>query len=223
MDSSFHVRRRQGSLSSDCINQFAEMPVAAISDAMSGMASIESRLRPYHASGKLCGPAITVRCRPGDNIMVHMAIHMAVQGDIIVVDAEGETTVAIVGGRMIEHCVARKIGGLIVFGAIRDSEWIGGQNFPVYACGVSHRKPTKHGPGQINAPVSLGSILVGPGDLIVGDHDGLICVPYRDAAALYARVAEIWKQERAPLAAQRGYNVATQREYLASLGCQFEE
>ena len=177
-------RRRQ--VSAQLVHAFKGLPVANISDCMARMSSAGPRLRPMHKSGYLAGPALTVRCRPGDNLMIHKALTMAQAGDVIVVDAGGDLTNALFGEIMMATAVKIGVAGVVLNGAVRDSEEIGQGSFPLYAAGVTHRGPYKDGPGEINVPISIDGMVIHAGDLVVGDADGLLCVPFDDAEALLA-------------------------------------
>lgn len=166
------------------VEAFRALPVANVSDCMSRMTAGGASLRPYHAKGVLAGPAFTVKTRPGDNLMIHKALHMAKPGDVIVVDAGGDVTNALIGELMVATAVKNGIAGFVMNGAIRDVDAIGAGSFPVYAAGVTHRGPYKDGPGSINVPISLNGMVINPGDLILGDADGLLCVPIDEAQAL---------------------------------------
>ena len=166
------------------VEVFRALPVANVSDCMSRMTAGGASLRPYHAKGVLAGPAFTVKTRPGDNLMIHKALHMAKPGDVIVVDAGGDVTNALIGELMVATAVKNGIAGFVMNGAIRDVDAIGAGTFPVYAAGVTHRGPYKDGPGSINVPISLNGMVINPGDLILGDADGLLCVPIDEAQAL---------------------------------------
>lgn len=164
------------------------IPVAAIGDAMSRNVGTVG-LRQYHArlDAVLCGPAVTVRVRPGDNLMIHKALMMVQPGDVLVIDGGGDVSQALVGGLMRTTCVARQLAGLVIDGAIRDlCEWAE-DGMPVFARGHTHRGPSKDGPGEINVPVSCAGLAVLPGDLIVGDADGVIAVPAAEAADVLRR------------------------------------
>lgn len=169
---------------SQIVEAFRALPVANVSDCMSRMTAGGASLRPYHAKGVLAGPAFTVKTRPGDNLMIHKALHMAKPGDVIVVDAGGDVTNALIGELMVATAVKNGIAGFVMNGAIRDVDAIGAGTFPVYAAGVTHRGPYKDGPGSINVPISLNGMVINPGDLILGDADGLLCVPIDEAQAL---------------------------------------
>jgi len=175
------ILQRARAVSAALIKSFAAIPVANISDVMQRLTAGGPSLRPMHAGGVLAGPAFTVKSRPGDNLFVHKAIAMAAPGDVIVVDAGGDMTNAIIGELMVRTASRKGIAGIVINGAIRDLDTISQGDFPVYAAGVTHRGPYKNGPGQINTAISLDGMVIEPGDLIVGDADGLLCVPYAEA------------------------------------------
>ena len=180
------ILRRQRAVSLDLARQFLDVPVANVSDCMSRMTAGGARLRPMHGGGRMAGPALTVKTRPGDNLMVHKALQLAVPGDVIVVDAGGDLTNAIIGEIMVGDAVLRQLGGIVVNGAIRDAGALRAGDFPVFAAGVTHRGPYKDGPGEINVPIAIDGMVIEPGDLVIGDDDGLLCVPYAEAANLLA-------------------------------------
>ncbi len=181
----FRIYELSQRVSPEWVEKFRDLPVANVSDCMWRMTAGGAALRPMHAGGVLAGPAFTVKTRPGDNLMVHKAIAMAQPGDVIVVDAGGEITNAIIGELMVATAKRKGLAGFIIHGAIRDSAELGSGNFPVYAMGVTHRGPYKDGPGEINVPVSFGGMVIQPGDLILGDADGCLCVPLSDVEAVY--------------------------------------
>lgn len=168
------------------IKALAAMATAHLSDNMNRLVGGGAALRPMHRGGKLCGPALTVKVAPGDNLMVHKAIDIAAPGDVIVVDAGGVLTCAIVGDIMSSLAQKRGVAGMVIYGAIRDAAEIRARRFPVYACGVTHRGPYKNGPGEINAPIALDGMVVHAGDIIVGDADGVVAVPLAHAAEVLA-------------------------------------
>ncbi len=117
--------------------------------------------------------------------MVHKALDIAEPGDIVVVDAGGDLTNAIIGELMVAHAAQRGLGGIVIYGAIRDSAELSAGSFPVFACGVTHRGPYKDGPGEVNVPISIGGMVINPGDLICGDADGLLSVPIDDVETVF--------------------------------------
>jgi len=174
----FHIHTQQRRVSAQTIEAFRGIPVANISDVMARMTAGGARLRPMHDGTAMAGVALTVRTRPGDNLLVHKALQMAQAGDVLVVDAGGDLTNAIVGELMVMQAQKRGVAGMVINGAVRDSAFMRQHNFPVFAAGVTHRGPYKDGPGEIHVAVSLDGMVIESGDLIVGDDDGLLCVPY---------------------------------------------
>jgi RraA family protein len=225
MPTGFQVLKRKRQVDAALAAKFRGIPVANISDSMNRLVAGGSRLRPLHSGGVLCGPAVTVKTRPGDNLMMHMAMNLAVEGDVLVVDGGGDLTNAITGERMLAYCVAKKFAGVVINGAVRDYGWIKAQTFPVYAAGITHRGPYKNGPGEINVPVAFDGMVIEPGDLVVGDEDGLVCVPFADAQEIEVKAAAKFKSESDTFASiGRGDNNAVgYRKKLLELGCTFEE
>ncbi|WP_027580222.1 RraA family protein [Bradyrhizobium sp. Ai1a-2] len=174
----FQICKRTRKIDADTVAKFRELPVANISDSMSRMTAGGAALRPVHKEGVLAGPAFTVKTRPGDNLMVHKAIDIAEPGDVIVVDGGGDLTNSLIGEMMAAQAERRGIAGIVIYGAIRDYDTLHAGTFPVYAAGVTHRGPYKDGPGEINVPIAIDGMVIAPGDLVVGDGDGIVCVPF---------------------------------------------
>ncbi len=184
----YRINPRVEGPSTDIVEAFRSIPVAAIGDSMSRNIGTVG-LRQYHGrlDTVLCGPALTVRVRPGDNLMIHKALMMVRPGDVLVIDGGGDVLQALVGGLIRTTCVAKKLGGLVVDGAVRDlCEWAE-EGMPIFARGHTHRGPSKDGPGEINIPVACAGLVVLPGDLIVGDADGVIAIPSAEAADILKR------------------------------------
>ncbi|MEK1947519.1 MAG: RraA family protein, partial [Ensifer adhaerens] len=180
----FRVKNSMKRIDASYVEAFRVLPVANVSDSMSRLVAGGDRLRPMHSGGVLAGPALTVKTCPGDNLMLHKAIDMAAPGDIIVVDAGGDTTNALMGELMLAHAVKRGVAGFVLNGAIRDAEAIRAQPLPLYALGVTHRGPYRTGPGEIGFQISIAGMVINPGDLMLGDIDGIVCVPKADAEAV---------------------------------------
>jgi RraA family protein len=194
------ILKRERQVPTHLVEAFKGLPVANISDCMARMTAGGPRLRPMHKSGYLAGPALTVKARPGDNLMIHKALTMAQPGDVIVVDAGGDLTNALFGEIMMAIAIKNGVVGVVLNGAVRDSEEIGEGHFPIYAAGVTHRGPYKDGPGEINVPIAMDGMLIRPGDLVLGDADGLLCVPYEDAETLLAATHKKMEQEKQMMA-----------------------
>lgn len=184
------------------IERLRNIAVALISDNMHrNRGSIG--LRPYHAPAPLAGTAVTVRTRVGDNLAVLRAYDFCRPGDVLVIDAGGEISNAVFGGIMALGGEYMGLAGMIVDGAIRDVAEIGARTFPVYARGVSHRGPYKDGPGEINVPVTVGGMVVRPGDIVVGDQDGLCAFPQDIAEDVIAKALAQHAKEEATMQAIR--------------------
>jgi RraA family protein len=205
------------------VKALSAMVTAHLSDNMNRLFAGGAPLRAMHRGGRLCGPALTVRTAPGDNLLVHKAIDIAAPGDVIVVDAGGVLTQAIIGDIMSSLAERRGVAGLVIYGAIRDSAEIAARRFPVYACGVTHRGPYKNGPGEINTPIAIDGMVVNPGDIIVGDADGVVAVPLEHAEEVLALARAQLAKETAMLKAIAA-GKADRRwvdETLRKLGCEF--
>lgn len=177
------------------MERLRDIPTANISDAMFRVTAGGARLRPM-GPAKLIGPALTVKTAPGDNLMVHKAIGIAKPGEVIVIDAGGDLTNSIIGERMTTMAAERGVAGFVINGAIRDAAALREGPIPVFAAGITHRGPYKNGPGEIYYPIAIDGMVIEAGDLIVGDDDGLICVPYRDAQEICAAAEKKAAAER---------------------------
>lgn len=185
----FAIHPRVSALRADIIAGFRGAAAANVGDCV-GRNLGATGLRSYHNDLSLtfAGPAITVRVRPGDNLMIHQAIAMAEPGDVILVDGGGDTTQALIGGLMRTSALARGIAAFVIDGAVRDvAEWAEGI-VACYARGHTHRGPTKDGPGQVNVPIACAGMAVMPGDLVIGDADGVIVVPASEAGDALPRL-----------------------------------
>ena len=165
------ILKRQRAVSLELARQFLQVPVANVSDCMSRMTAGGARLRPMHDGTAMAGPAFTIKTRPGDNLLIHKALKLAQPGDVIVVDAGGDLTNALIGEIMVGEAKLKGFGGIVINGAIRDSAVIRKDGFPVFAAGVTHRGPYKDGPGEINVPIAI---------------DGMVCLNQLFAAGIGA-------------------------------------
>lgn len=209
----------------EVVARFRDIPAAVISDCMNRLPAGGPELRPMHAGGTpLAGPAYTVRTRPGDNLFVHKAIDLASPGDVLVVDAGGECTNAIMGEMMLTHAETRGLAGAVIYGAIRDLGHVRQHPFPVYACGVTHRGPYQSGPGEVNVPIAIDGMVIAPGDLIVGDEDGVLSVPFEMLGEVHAFAAERLARENAQRDKVRNGTVDRKwiDDRLAACGFKFE-
>lgn len=176
--------------------------VALISDQLHRNRSATG-LRPYHRPAPMAGSAVTVRTRGGDNLAVLRAFEFCRPGDVMVVDADGECANALVGGILTFYAAQIGLAGMVLDGAIRDTAEIGERTFPVYARGHTHRGPYKDGPGAINVPVSVGGLTIHPGDIVIGDQDGLLAFHPDEAETLIAKALAQRDAEDRTMAAMR--------------------
>jgi RraA family protein len=218
----FRICKRERKVEPKWVDAFRALPVANVSDVMSRMTAAGAALRPYYTGGIMVGPAVTVKARPGDNLMVHKALDIAEPGDIVVVDAGGDLSNAIIGELMVAHAEQRGLGGIVIYGAIRDSAELSAGSFPVFATGVTHRGPYKDGPGEVNVPISISGMVINPGDLVCGDADGLLSVAIEDVEAVYAAATNKHEAETKQMAnIKAGANDRTWvNATLSKLGCE---
>jgi RraA family protein len=182
----FRIRHTFARPGRNLIDGFKGIPVANIGDSMNRMSCLDASIRPVNEHA-LLGPAFTVKVRPGDNLMIHKALDMAQAGDILVVDGNGETSNALIGELMVLWAIRKNIGGIIIDGAIRDLATLKTLPIPVYTAGVNPAGPYKDGPGEINFPISCGGVIVNPGDIMVGDADGIVVIAAVDALSVLAK------------------------------------
>jgi 4-hydroxy-4-methyl-2-oxoglutarate aldolase len=171
-------------ISPEIVALAARLQPALLADVAGRRGAMHGRIAALHPSMKLAGPAFTVEVRPGDNLMIHAAIAMARPGDVLVVDGKADRTIALMGAIMISTCRKRRLAGVIVDGAVRDSLELREMGFPVFSVGTNPNGPTKNVSGRINHPVSVGGVAVRPGDLVTADADGVVVVERERIAAL---------------------------------------
>ena len=195
----------------DIVRDFERVPAAIVKQASQFAASIladvagrrgtlHGRIQPLSPGMRMAGPAFTIEVRAGDNLMIHAAMAMAQPGDILVIDGKGDLSCALMGSIMINACRKMNLGGVVIDGAVRDTEELRELGFPVYAVGANPNGPTKFVPGRINWPVSCGDTVVNPGDLVVGDADGVVVVERLKAESLLEPAAKKVAEERARIA-----------------------
>jgi len=160
----------------ELVARAAQYPSSILADVAGRRGALCSRIAPLAPTMRLAGPALTIDVRPGDNLMIHAAMALASPGDVLVIDGKGDESCALMGEIMVSQCMALGIAGVVVYGAVRDTEAIRALGFPMYAVGANPNGPSKLVPGRINWPVSVGGVTVQPGDLVVADGDGVVVV-----------------------------------------------
>jgi 4-hydroxy-4-methyl-2-oxoglutarate aldolase len=197
------IRRDFERVSPEVVQKAAEIQPAIFADVAGRRGTLHSRIRALDPAMKVCGPAFTVEVRPGDNLMIHAAIAMAKPGDVLVIDGKGDQTCALMGTIMMSACKQLGIAGVVMDAPCRDSLEIREMGYPVFSAGTNPNGPTKFVPGRIGWPISIGGIAVNPGDLIVGDADGVVVVEREKAESLLAPAAKKVADETKRIAAIR--------------------
>ena len=183
------IRRDIERVSTALVAEARRFQASILADVGGRRGTLGGRIQPLAKTMKLAGPAFTVEVRPGDNLMIHAALVLAQPGDVIVVDGKGDLSCALTGALMAAHARKAGIAGFVIDGAVRDTEDCAKGDFPIFATGCNPNGPLKNSGGRINWPVSLAGTTVNPGDLIVGDADGVVVVP-RETAAEIVRGAQ---------------------------------
>lgn len=179
------------------LKRLSEYPVALIGDGFGRRAIMDSGIKPLNPQLKMFGSAVTVETHPADNLMIHVGIKIAQEGDILVVNAHGSLSNGILGDLLCNTAVRKKLGGIIIDGAVRDSVELIESGLPIYARGINPMGGGKEGPGQVNLPTSCGGIVVNPGDMVIGDADGIIVIPpERARQALDGAQAKVDAEEK---------------------------
>lgn len=158
------------------LDSFRGIGTATVHEASGRRGAVSAKIKPLYRGARLCGPAFTVECHPGDNLMLHKALERSQPGDVLVVTVGDYEEAGYWGGLMATSAMAKGLGGLAIDGSVRDSAEIARMGFPVFCRGISIRGTTKAILGLINHPVIFGGVLVHPGDLILGDDDGIVVV-----------------------------------------------
>ena len=206
----------------DLIAGFREVPTGHICDAMDRLGAMQPHIKPLRPDLHMCGPALTVRTRPGDNLMVWKALDVAQPGDVLVIATYGHSTVSTFGEFVVMAAKAKGVAGIVCDGLCRDQSGIRATGVPTFAAGHAPSSPSKDGPGEIGAAVTCGGVVVHSGDIVVGDEDGVVVVPLADASAVRDALGMIREKEARMLAAiQNGQVIpAWVDEVLAAKGCQ---
>ena len=188
-------------VSADVVAKASTYQAAILADVAGRRGTMHARVAPVHQDMKVAGPAFTVEVRPGDNLMIHAAIAMAKPGDVLVIDGSADLTRAVFGGIMRAMALPAGIVGVVINGALRDlDEWQTGE-LPAYAIGGVHRGPSTDGGGEINVPISCAGMLVMPGDLMIGDGDGVVAASRSELPELLIRCHDLLAREQATLKA----------------------
>jgi 4-hydroxy-4-methyl-2-oxoglutarate aldolase len=204
------------------VDQLAELGVATVHEAIGRAGYLGPGLRPIQDGTRIGGTAVTALCWPGDNLMIHAAVEQCQAGDLLVVTTASPSTDGMFGELLATSLAARGVRGLVIEAGVRDVAELRAMGFPVWSAAVSAQGTVKETAGAVNVPVSVGGQIITPGDAIIADDDGVVCVPRGDiGAALTAARSRAAKEERnrAELAGgQLGLDLYGLRDKLAALG-----
>lgn len=182
-------------VSPDLIEEARQYQSAVLCDVAGRRGALNARIQPLVPTMKVAGPAFPVEVRGGDNLLFHVALALAKPGDIIVVDGKGYESSALLGELMASQAVAAGIGGFVVDGAVRDTETLSQGPLPIFGAGRNPAGPTKGLDGRIGTVISIGDVAVEPGDLVVGDCDGVVVIPRKEVPAVLKAAQKKLKAE----------------------------
>jgi RraA family protein len=178
------------------VERFRQVPVATVGDALERLWVLDGEIRAMWPGAMCAGSALPVYTRAGDNLAVHRALDLAQPGDVLVVNGQGDTTRALLGGLMARRARTLGLAGIVVDGAVRDVDEIESVGLPVFARSSTPAGPYKNGPAEVGLPVACGGVVCSPGDIVCGDADGVAVVPQARAARVADAVAQIIAYER---------------------------
>ncbi|TGP46394.1 RraA family protein [bacterium M00.F.Ca.ET.228.01.1.1] len=188
-------------VSPQLVEAAARFQAAILADVAGRRGTLHGRVKPLSPKMKVAGPAITVEVRQGDNLAIHAALAVAKPGDVIVVDGKGDVSCALLGEIMAAQAKVSGIAGIVIDAAVRDAHELANGDYPVFSAGLNPCGPTKSVAGLVNHPISAGGAAVNPGDLIVGDADGVVVIPRADVARIVELAQKKLDMETARIAA----------------------
>ena len=207
------------------VDALAGLGVATVHEAIGRAGYLGPGLRPIQDGSRVGGTAVTALCWPGDNLMIHAAVEQCQAGDLLVVTTASPSTDGMFGELLATSLAARGVRGLVIEAGVRDVAELRTMGFPVWSAAVSAQGTVKEPAGAVNVPVSIGGQIVRPGDAIIADDDGVVCVPRGDVrqalAAAQARVAKEEQVRQALADGQLGLDLYGLRDKLAARGVQY--
>jgi len=211
----------------DTISRLGTMGVATVHEAQGRSGLLQPYMRPIDPAARVAGSAVTVLCAPGDNLMIHAAIAVVQPGDVLVVATTSESTDGMFGELLAESCRAYGVAGLVIDAGVRDTADLTTMAFPVWSRAVSAQGTVKATPGSVNVPIVCAGASVHPGDVVIGDRDGVVIVPREHAdatlAAAEARVAKEEATRQRLKAGELGLDIYGLRALLAERGVEWRD
>jgi 4-hydroxy-4-methyl-2-oxoglutarate aldolase len=198
------IRRDFPRPAAEALAPFRDAPTGWVVDAQGRRGALPHWIRPLSKAARFVGTALTVRTRPVDNLAPYAALKFATPGDVLVVAVDGSDTASVVGDILLGMARNAGIVACVTDGVVRDIDGINQVGLPTFARGLSPNSPFKDGPGEVGFPVQLGGVAIHPGDLLVGDIDGVVVVPRENVNAVGAELAQIAEKERIMEAAVAG-------------------
>lgn len=191
-----HVIKKIERVNKDLIDRLSQFSSATVYEANGQKGAMLSYIKPIDENMKVCGPAFTVLSRAGDNLMLHKAISIAEPGDVLVVNIGDYEEAGAWGEIATVAAMERGIKGLIIDGGVRDTQAIKSLGFPVFCRSISIKATTKKLIGYINHPITCGGVTVNPGDIVLGDADGVVVIKREDVEEVIKRAEERENFER---------------------------
>lgn len=167
-------------ISQDKLKTLRDLGTATIYEAQGAKGAFDHGMKPLDPTLRIAGPALTVDCRPADNLILHYAVQQAKPGDILVVDAKGFMEAGPWGDVLTLQAMHKGIAALVINGCVRDANLLLDMKFPVFCRGLSIKGTGKTQPGAVNVPITIGDVVIRPGDIVVGDRDGLVVVAHNE-------------------------------------------
>jgi 4-hydroxy-4-methyl-2-oxoglutarate aldolase len=206
----------------DVIRELGQHGVATVHESQGRNGLMKPYMRPIYTSARVAGPAVTVSCHPGDNLMIHAAVEVCQPGDVLVVAPTSESTDGMFGELLATSCLAHGITGLVIEAGVRDTADLAAMNFPVWAKAISAQGTVKASPGSVNVAIVCAGVIVHAGDVIVGDQDGVVVVRREQAAEVARlsreRIAKEQKSRERLRAGELGLDFYDLRARLKELG-----
>jgi 4-hydroxy-4-methyl-2-oxoglutarate aldolase len=203
------VRRRIARPAPALVDRFHDAATGFVTDAYNGKGSMHHAIKPLDPAMRFCGPAVTAFCGPMDNLAAMAALDFVQPGDVIVIATGGNETAATIGDLWALWAKRLGVAAIVCDGLVRDVAGLLAAGIPVFARGACPNAGYRNGPGEINLGVTCGGVHVGPGDIVVGDRDGVVCVALADTEAVAARLADVRRSEaEADAKVRRGEKLA---------------